>query len=90
MFFLWLTCIYIYRERVYIERDRERNKSTNKKKIIKNNKNIKEIPETTVIETKDQIKSKTKQQPQQQTKAVTYNENKKIYKSATKGTFRHI
>ena len=59
-------------------------------KQIKNNKNIKEIPKTEVIETKDQIKSKTKQQPQQQTKAVTYNENKKIYKSATKGTFRHI
>ena len=48
------------------------------------------IPKTTIIETKDEIKSKTKQQPQQQTKAATYNENKKIYKSATKGTFRHI
>ena len=48
------------------------------------------IPKTTIIETKDEIKSKTKQQPQQQTKAATYNENKKIYKSATKGTCRHI
>ena len=47
------------------------------------------IPKTTIIETKDEIKSKTKQQPQQQT-AATYNENKKIYQGTTKNTFRHI
>ena len=40
------------------------------------------IPKTAIIETKDEIKSKVKQQPQQpqqQTTAATYNENKKIY-----------
>ena len=72
------------------ERERERNKNTNKNEKIKNKKNIKEIPKTKVIETKDEIKSKTKQQPQHQTKVATYNENKKIKKGATKGTFRHI
>ena len=48
------------------------------------------ILKTTIIETKDEIKSKTKQQPQQQTTAATYNENKKIYKSPRKSTFRYI
>ena len=40
------------------------------------------IPKTAIIEIKDEIKSKVKQQPQQpqqQTTAATYNENKKIY-----------
>ena len=36
-------------------------------------KNTKKIPKTTVIETKDELKSKTKQQPQQETIAATYN-----------------
>ena len=51
------------------------------------------IPKTAIIETKDEIKSKVKQQPQQpqqQTTAATYNENKKIYQGTTKNTFRHI
>ena len=49
----------------------------NKNKKIKNKKNTKKFPKTTVIETKDEIKCKTKQQPQQQTAAAIYNENKK-------------
>ena len=57
---------------------------------MKNKKNIKQIPKTTVVETNDEIKSKTKRQPQQQTTAATYSENKKIYKSTAKSTFRHI
>ena len=42
------------------------------------------ILKTTIIETKDEIKSKTKQQPQQQTTAATYNENKKYIRAQPK------
>ena len=78
--------MYIYIYNIYRERagevEREKNKNTNKNKK-KKKKNIKQIPKTTVIETKDEIKSKTKQQPQQQTTAATYNENKKIAQPKT-------
>ena len=45
-------------------RERERQRHRNKNEKIKKKKNIKESPKTTVIETKDEIKSKTKHQPQ--------------------------